>query len=99
MPRELPDDLRLRISKWGHFWSEDIFEVVFLSFYWLNDSWTRGFKVATCGFELVTRGFEFVTRGFELATRGFELVTRGSELVTRKVEVVIREFELVDLNW
>ena len=49
----------------------------YLSFYWFNDSQTRGFELVTRGFELVTGGFELVTRGFELATRGFELVTRG----------------------
>ena len=29
---------------------------VFVSFHWLNDSWTRGFELVTCGFELVARG-------------------------------------------
>ena len=77
-----------------------------------NDSWTRGFELATHGFEhatrgfvllarrfeLITYGFKLVTRRFELVTRGFELVTRGFHCVTRKVELVTCEFELVDLS-
>ena len=57
---------------------------VYLSFPWLNDSWT-------CGFELVTRGFK-------LGTRRCNLVTHRFELATRKVGLVTHEFELVDLN-
>ena len=44
-----------------------------MSFYWFNDSWTRGFELVTRGFEPVARGFELVTPRFELVTYGFEL--------------------------
>ena len=38
--------------KWGNF------KAVYLSFYWLNDLWTRGFELVTLGSELVSLGFE-----------------------------------------
>ena len=70
-------------------------KAVYLSFHWFDDSWTRGFKLATRKFGLVIHGFELVTRGFEVVTREFELVTRRLELVTREFEFVTHAFELV----
>ena len=54
------------------------FKAVYLSFHWLNDSWTRGFELVTRGFKLVTRGFEIVTRKVELLTREFEIMGLNS---------------------
>ena len=67
---------------------------VHLSFYLLNDSWTRVFELVTHLFELVTREFKLVNRGFKLVIRRFELV------VTRKFELehCIWTCKLVDLN-
>ena len=44
LPHKLRDDLRIK--------------AVYLTFHWLNDSWTHGFEIVTHGFELITRGFE-----------------------------------------
>ena len=72
LPHKLPKHLSFRILG-----NEE-------NFHWLNNSWTRGFELATRRFELVTRGFELLTRRFELPTSEFKLVTH--------------EFELADLN-
>ena len=52
MPHELPSDLGL--WKWG------VLKVVYLSFHWLNDSWTRRFELVTHKLEPVTHEFEIV---------------------------------------
>ena len=62
-------------------------KAIYLSFNWVNYSWTRGF-------ELVTRGFGLVTHEFELVTRGFELVTPGFELVTSRFQLALFNFNL-----
>ena len=62
-------------------------KAIYLSFNWVNYSWTRGF-------ELVTRGFGLVTHEFELVTRGFELVTPGFEFVTSRFQLALFNFNL-----
>ena len=81
------------LRKWANF------NAVYLSFHWLNDSRTRGFKFITRGLELISRVFELVARGLELITHGFKLVTREFEFGSCKVELVTREFELAVLNF
>ena len=56
-----------------------------MSFYWLNDPWTREFEKVLRGNGLISHVFEHVALGFEHETRGFKLETRKFELVTRKV--------------
>ena len=82
---ELPNDLRFRILG-----NEQ--KIVYLSFHWLNYSWTREFELVTRGFELrtsilelISRVFELVPRRFEHGTRGFKFVIHEFVLVTRKV--------------
>ena len=60
-----------------------------MSFHWLNDSWTRGF-------ELATRGFELVTRKVELVTHELELVDLNSHF--RVKLLVFLSFQLVTCN-
>ena len=62
--------LRLRIW-WG-------FKGLYLSFSWLNDSWTRRFEIVTHKFKFVTSELELVTSKFELATLEFDLVSSNT---------------------
>ena len=81
---ELPNDLRFRILG-----NEQ--KIVYLSFHWLNYSWTREFELVTRGFQLITRGLELTSRVFELVARKFELGTRGFKLVTREFKLLTRK--------
>ena len=60
------------IRKWENF------KAVYLNFYWLNDSWTRGFKFVTRGFEIVTGKVKLVDLKlhFWISTHAFKLWTR-----------------------
>ena len=71
LPHELPNDLR---RKWGDF------KAVYLSFHWLNNSWSRGFELATRKVELVTPEFELLGLNlpFWSSACAFKFSTRNS---------------------
>ena len=71
------------------------FKASYLSFHWLNDSWTHEFELVSCGFELITCGIELISHVFELRAHRFELLAGRFELVTRGFKLVTCEYKLV----
>ena len=75
------------LRKWGNI------KAIYLSFNWLNDSWTRNSWIWTRNSWIWTRNLWIWIRTFEfhLAVLSFQLVTNNSELLTRKSRFTISQ--------